>query len=142
MKKSCSTDPIMRPAAVSTNGKTRLEKAIRAEKRAMATVREVQARLVAAAQILATARAQTAKEEKAARIVRAATKDLLAAKRKLRKAQKKSKRAMAQTRVHPSDRTAVSGNGEAAAWPAAARPPSGSATLMPRFSPGKPSRFH
>ncbi len=142
MKKAYRNDRVMRPDVRSTNGRTRLEKAICAEKRAMATVREVQARLLAAVQTLATAKAQSTKEEKAVRTARAATKDLLAAKRKLRKAQKKSTRALAQNRVHSTDRASAARNSEAAAWPVAARSSVGKAILAPPFPPDTATRIH
>lgn len=76
--------------------KSHLEKATAAEKRALATVAEADARLTNAIRTLVTAKSGSTKEDEAERVVRAGTKDLLRAKKMLRKAQKKRKKAAAQ----------------------------------------------
>jgi len=122
--------------------KGRLEKAIGAEKRALATVREVHARLVDAVKRLAAAKAQSTKEEKATRLVRAATKDLLAAKRKFRKAQRRCKRAAIQPSLQQADKASVAAASNRAGHSGRTHPPSATAVRTPLYARGRSSRPH
>jgi hypothetical protein len=124
-----------RPADQLGSRRTGLEKATAAEKRAQASVTQVHGRLTDAIRRLRAAKSGSAKEDKALRISGAAMKDLIRAKKNLRKAQKKRKKAAAQLKGKKS--------GKAIATQRAKR--ASKATRLPataRRATAKPRRAH
>jgi hypothetical protein len=96
-----------RPADQFGSRRTGLEKATAAEKRAQVNVTQVHERLTDAIRRLIAAKSGSAKEDKALRISGAAMKDLIRAKKNLRKAQKKWKKAAAQLKGKKSGKATV-----------------------------------
>jgi hypothetical protein len=119
------------------NRSTGLEKATAAEKRAQANVTQVHGRLTDAVRKLRAAKSGSAKEDKALRISGAAMKDLIRAKKNLRKAQKKRKKAAAQLKGKKSGKATATQRAKRASKTTRVPATTRSATAKPRRAHSK-----